>query len=139
MLEPINLSRSMYAAAFPDGKPSQFVSYMFSDMGVAEWPPSDEFADEIEREQMAARGLTMLPADVIFIPRIPDPKYINQLVVSFDDERGLVIVEGYMDSTEEPVLTRELKLPQVKPAVGIQEIYQTNLEEGLSTQSFPVP
>lgn len=38
---------------FPNGKPSQFVSFLFSSLGAAEWPESESSAatDPIFREQ----------------------------------------------------------------------------------------
>jgi hypothetical protein len=139
MLKPINLSRSMYSVAFPNGRPSQFVSYMFSTMGSAEWPPSEEWVDEIEREQMAAIGQTLIPAGVAIVPQTPDSDLGKQLVVTFDNDRAVVIAHGYEDPVAEPVVSREWKIPQVEPAIGIREIYEANLEEGLSPQSFPAP
>src|SRR5262245_51585341 len=44
-LRATNLSRSMFSAAHPNGKPSEWVSYWFSDMGVAEWPDSEANAE----------------------------------------------------------------------------------------------
>lgn len=139
MLEPINLSRSMFVVAFPGGKPSQFVSYLFSDMGAAEWPPSEAWAGEIEREQMEAVGQTLLPADVAIVSRSPDLGRGKQLVIAYDNKRGVVIGRGYVDPATEPTFTREWKLPQVEPAPGVEMIYQTNLELGMSAQSFPAP
>jgi hypothetical protein len=139
MLKPANLSRSMYSVAFPDGKPSNYVSYMFSEMGAAEWPPSEAWADELVREQMEAIGQTLLPADVAIVPLTVDPSLGKQMVISFDDERGMVMAHGYLDPAGEPTLTREWKLPRVEPAPGVELFYRANLDEGLSAQSFKTP
>jgi len=139
MLKPVNLSRSMFTAASPDGTPSQYVSYLFSSMGAAEWPPSEAWADEMDREQMAAIRQPLLPADVAIVPRAPDPTVGKQLVISFDDDKGIVIARGYLDPADEPLLAREWKLANVQPATGVREIYQSNLELGMSPVSFPVP
>lgn len=139
MLKPLNHARSMFTVAFPDGLPSQYVSYLFSGMGSAEWPPSEAWADEITREQMETIRQPLLPGDVEIVPRYPDQNLGKQLVISFDDERGVVIAQGFLDPAAEPQITREWKLPDVQPAVGIQEIYQANLEMGISPVSFPVP
>jgi hypothetical protein len=136
MLRPSNLSRSAFCAAFPDGKPSQFVSYMFSQMGSAEWPPSEAWADPAEREQMRAIRAPMIPADVTLVPRKPDPKQKKQIVVRADDERAMVVCDGYLDPKSEPVASWEWALPKVKPAPGIQEMYRSNAELGMSNQAF---
>ncbi len=139
MLKPVNFSRSMYVVAFSDGTPSQYVSYLFSDMGSAEWPPSEAWADDMLREQMAAIGQSLLPADVAIVSLSPDLGHDKQLVISFDDEQGVVIATGYLDPVSEPVLTRTWKLPEVEPAPGVEMIYRANLESGMSAQSFPAP
>ncbi len=139
MMKPVNLSRSMFVAAFPDGKASQYVSYLFSTMGSAEWPPSEEWADEVERQQMQAIGQAMWPAGVAAVPRVPEPTLGRQLVIDFDDERNVVIAYAYVDPADDPVFAREWKLPSVEPAIGVKEIYQSNLDLGMSPQSFSPP
>lgn len=133
MVAPRNLSRSMFSAAFPDQKPSQFVSYLFSSMGRAEWPTP---ATDFEREQLKSIGAPATPQDVAFVSRTLDPKKGKQLVVKFDDRRSVVIVEGYVDPDEPPVLTREWALKRVSPAPGVMEIYRSNAELGMSDHSF---
>ena len=132
---PHNLCCSLFTVAFPDGKPSEFVSYLFSDMGIAEWPPY-EGSGEFSPEELKFMNITQIPMDIELVPLYPDPEAGKQLVVKFDDNRGMVIVEGYMDSDSEPVLVREWKLPDVEPAVGIKEIYESNSEMGMSDRTF---
>lgn len=139
MMKPVNLSRSMFVAAYPDGKPSHYVSYLFSTMGSAEWPPSEEWADELDQQQARAIGLSLWPAGVAAVPRAPDPALGQQFVISFDDERNVVIGYAYVDPAEDPVFAREWKLSSVEPAIGVKEIYQSNLDLGMSPQSFSPP
>jgi hypothetical protein len=136
MMKPNHLARSAFAAAFSDPKPSQFVSYLFSEMGAAEWPAADTLADELEREQMKAIGAPMLPAGVAFVPRMVDPERGRQLVVMFDDSRGVVIVVGYENPAQTPVFKREWILPHVDPVPGVRAMYQAGLQAGMSYQSF---
>lgn len=136
MMKPLHLSRSVFYVAFPDGRPSQFVSFIFSDMGAAEWPLSEAWADEMEREQMKAIGAPLVPEGVAFVPLSPDPDAGRQLVVKFDDSRGMVIVEGYVDPTQDPVLTREWKLSKVEPEPFMEAIYQSSVDLGMSDQAF---
>jgi hypothetical protein len=138
LLLPATLSRSAFSAGFPDGKPSQFVSYVFSDIGAAEWPTSEEWANDAERAEMKAAGIPMPPRGVEFVPLSPDPKKGMQLVVRHDDGRGMVIVEGYEDpaKSKRPVLVREWPLPKVQPAPGVEAAYQSNLQMGMRAQAF---
>ncbi len=136
MLRPSILSRMAFCVAFPDGTPSQFVSYLFSEMGAAEWPPSEEWASDAEREQMELIGLVLAPKGVAFVPLRPDPGRGKQIVLRFDDDRGVVIADAYLDPGGRPVFTREWKLPRVTPAPGIELLYESNRDMGLKAQSF---
>ena len=136
MMKPQHLSRSAFYVAFPDGVPSQYVSYIFSEMGAAEWPYSETWADVMEREQMKAIGAPMVPEDVAFVPLSPDPGAGKQLVVKFDDSRGVVIVEVYVDPAQDPVLAREWKLPKVEPEPFMEDFYRSYVEMGMSDQAF---
>lgn len=136
MMAPKHLSRSMFSAAFENGKPSQFVSYIFSDMGAAEWPPSAEWADEMERRQAEAVGMPIIPKGVAFVHSRIDPTKSKQVVVTFDDEKSLVIVEAYTDPAKTAVLHHEWPFKPVKPHAGIAELYRSNAELGMSNQAF---
>ena len=132
---PDNLCRSLFSVAFPGGKPSEFVSYLFSDMGIAEWPPY-EGSGEFSPEELKLMNIPQIPMDIELVPLYPDPETGKQLVVKFDDNRGMVIVEGYMDPDSDPVLVREWILLEVEPAAGIKEIYESSSELGMSDRSF---
>ena len=139
MVSPRRLILSSYSALFPDGgKPSDFVSYIFSDIGVAEWPESEANAEESEmiREQARAIGAPLIPKDVVIVPLSVNLKLGKQVVVKFDDERGVVIAEGYSDPNKKPILVREWKLPKVRPAAGVEEMAQGQLQTGMSERSF---
>ena len=135
MMKPANLSNSAFSAALENPKPSQFVSYIFSEMGVAEWPDSDAFG-ELEREQIRAVGAPTVPDGVAFVPRTLDPERGKQIVVGFDDPRGMVIVEGYVDPRSEPVIKRDWRLQNVSPALGMRQKFRTAAEAGFADQAF---
>jgi len=135
MILPPVLSRSAFTIAFPDGKPSEFVNYMFSDMGIAEWPPYEGMNDE-DLEEYSSIRIPMIPQSVSLVPLYPDPVRGRQLVIRFDDIRDVLILEGYEDPKGEPVKVKEWKLPKVEPAVGIRQIYDANLEQGMSDHAF---
>ena len=134
MSAPRHLARSMYVAAFPgDTTPSRYVSYLFSQMGAAEWPMA---VDEMEREAMAAARIPVLPDGVRVVPQRTDPTAGRQLVIGFDDARGVVTARGYEAPGGEPVLEWEWSLKAVRPAPGVVEIYRSNAQMGMSNQAF---
>lgn len=61
-------------------------------------------------------------------------------MVRFDDPRNLLIIEGYIDPAQPPVLTveREFRLPTLRPheAELLKRIAESNLELGGSAQAF---
>ncbi len=136
MLAKRNLERSMFSAAFKNPRPSQFVSYMFSDMGVAEWPPSEVHASEMQREQMSSIRATMTPKGVTYIPLSKRKGAGKQLVVKSDDGKGVVIIVAYSDPTKPPIFTRELKFIPVRPAPVIVQMFRANAQSGISYQAF---
>ena len=113
MLAPNHLRRSSFLAVFPEGKPSDFVAWMFSTLGTAEWPPYED-GDPMELEQAKSIRMPVIPKDVTLTPREPDPKKGKQIVIKSDDRRGLIIVEGYLNSESPPALRREWNLTIVK-------------------------
>ncbi len=134
MMKPSNLSRSSFSVLFEQHKPSEFVSYIFSEMGAAEWPLGGGFDDP---EQLKAIGAPVPPADVTFTSRKPDKTNKKQIVVGFDDDKGVVTIAAYLDPTKPPVFEREWKLAtSIKSAQGIEEMTQSNLQMGISYQSF---
>jgi hypothetical protein len=142
MAAPGQLRRSMFTVLFPDGRPSQFVSFLFSSLGKAEWPDSESGAatDPILAEQAAAIGIPLVPDGVAFTDRSPKPELGRQIVVGFDDARSLLIVEAYVDPTRAPVLSveREFRLPTLRPDERelLERLAESNLELGASAQAF---
>lgn len=113
IMEPNHLGRSSFLAVFPEGKPSDFVVWMFSTFGTAEWPPRED-GDPMELEQAKSIRMPVIPKDVTLTPREPDPEKGKQIVIKSDDPRGLIIVEGYLNPHEPPSLRREWKLINMK-------------------------
>lgn len=113
MMAPNQLRRSSFLAVFPEGKPSDFVIWMFSTFGTAEWPPYED-GDPMELEQAKSIRAPVIPSDVYLNPREPEPKKGKQLVIKSDDLRGLIIIEGYLNPQEPPVFRREWKLPRLE-------------------------
>lgn len=113
MMAPNQLKRSSFLAVFPEGKPSDFVIWMFSTFGTAEWPPYED-GDPMELEQAKSIRMPVIPKDVTLVPREPDPEKGKQIVIKSDDQRGLFIIEGYLNPHVPPVLRREWKLINMK-------------------------
>ncbi|NIP99515.1 MAG: hypothetical protein GWO19_02815 [Nitrospinaceae bacterium] len=107
------LKRSSFLAVYPEGKPSEFVSWMFSDLGAAEWPPSEMEMEELRGEGARAIGLPVIPREVGIFSRLRKD-HSRQIIVQADDARGLILVQGYLSPRDPPVFTRKwpFKLPQ---------------------------
>lgn len=136
------LRRSAFTAAYPHGKPSQYVAYLFSDMGVNDWPYRETEAPEgsMEWEQARAIGMPLLPDGVRFVPRELDRDLGRQIVMRYDDSRNVVILEGYEDPSEGPAMEREfeLRLPAIRPEEKrfADLVRQENEDLGASSASF---
>jgi hypothetical protein len=117
MAVPANVARSMFMSTEPTGIPSEFVDYLFSGLGSAEWPDSASYAEHesLAREQANAVGAPLVPSNVAFVPHDLDGAKGRQIVVSADDANGMIILEGYIDPYADPVLHREIefRLPQI--------------------------
>lgn len=87
---------------------------------------------------MRSTGIPMIPENVSLVPLEPDLEAANksQLVVRFDDARGVIIVDGYTNPTQKPRFTQEWPLPKVSPAPGVQELFESQVETGASYQAF---
>ncbi len=110
------LKRSSFWVVYPEGKPSEFVNWMFSAFGSAEWPPHEDTADPMELEQARSIRAPIIPKDVALVPLAPNPDLKKQVVVRFDDAKGLLIANGYLDPAQPPVLIREWPLVKPLPA-----------------------
>ena len=94
--------------------------------------------DANEAQAMRSAGIPMIPENVLLAPLKPDreAKHKSQLVVRFDNERGVIIVDGYTNPTQKPLFTQEWPLPKVTPAPGVQELFESQVERGASYQAF---
>jgi hypothetical protein len=135
-LVPANLARSTFPAVLPNGTPKQFVSWYFSTLGAAERPGVD-IGDEMEREMAASMGAVLVPAGVSILHTRPDTAWGKQIVMKWDDARGVIVLEGYLDPRESPALVREIELPRIASATEMARLTaQSHLEMGGSYQAF---
>lgn len=135
-LNPFQLSNSMFFAAFPNGTPKQFVSFYFSPAGHAEWGASED-DDESFKEMTLSIGAPLRPRGVAYYHTLPNTKGGKQIVVRWDNLKGTIIIEGYVDPTQEPLLVREVQLPKIdSTGLASRMAAQINLEGGLKFQAF---
>ena len=105
---PDRIKRSSFLAVYPEGRPSEFVKWMFSPMGTAEWPPAEDGVDTMALEQAKSIRMPVSPAKTRIVPETPRPdEPSRQLVVKGDDARGMLMVEAYRNPGGPPVFTRE--------------------------------
>ena len=132
LLLPKNLSRSAFYAAYPNGTPSDYVSYYFSSMGSAEWPPY-EGGGEFSAEEMKMAGMSAIPQNVKVYPRNINPTHIGkQIIIKADNTRGVIIFEGYLlPSDTQAALVVEKKLPKVKASEFATMTFRSNQQMGI--------
>lgn len=135
-LKPMTLSQSTFPVVLPNGTPKQFVSWYFSTLGSAERPGYDT-GDEMEREMASAIGAPLVPMDVAIVHTRPDTSRQKQIVMKWNDAQGLVILEGYLDPKQPPVMVRNIELPRVQASNEMARITaQSHLEMGGNYQAF---
>jgi hypothetical protein len=139
MLAPSNLARSGFAVIFPNGRPSEYVSYFFSEMGKSEWPVSQEESEmlDINRDVDFSTGVQILPKDVSLVPFKPDLDLKMQVVMKADDDAKTVVLEAYADPNAAPVLTKALTIPKVTADPKMKTIVEDNLSLGMGYQYVP--
>ena len=103
------LQRSAFRFTYPEGRPEQFVEWMFSPIGSAIWPPVEgggEFSKE-EEKMIQKTGIPFLPSGVSLVSDKPDMDRGQQVVVRGYDERQMMVVVGYLDPQDALVLVME--------------------------------
>jgi len=142
MAAPRQLRRSSFSVLFPDGTPTQYVSYAFSDMGRAEWP---EFAARVAedpelREMTRAIRMPLLADGVAVTHTSPKLELGRQVVLRADPAHARLIVEGYASPTAPPLvrLERAFEVPELRPRERaiLEPITRANLDTGASAQAF---
>jgi len=135
MLSPQALERSAFYAVYPEGTPSDFVAFLFSPLGKAEWVPDDPTVAPgrgglVSPADVLAVGGKLPPGVVGLVPEEPEPHILRQVVLRGDDERGVVIAAAYEQPWSVAVVVHEWALPRVTLAPGIAEMARENLENG---------
>ncbi len=110
------LKRTAFRLVYPKATPENFVEWMFSPMGVSVWPPFEgggEFSQEDEK-MIKKTGIPFFPAGVAIVAISPDRDRGRQVVVRGDDERQMLVVEGYLDPEVSAVVVKEWVFPGAK-------------------------
>ncbi|MGB0564544.1 MAG: hypothetical protein ACPGVO_22505 [Spirulinaceae cyanobacterium] len=131
-----HLKRSCFYIVHPSGQPSDFVGYLFSDLGVAEWPIA---LDPVEAEGMEASGITLLPETVRLAPGQRQNLPEKELVLSANDAEGQVKLAGYLPNEVEPNLETTLTLVTATPDEFAQQLCQSAIESGIDPGIGPEP
>ena len=103
------LQHSEFRFTYPEGKPEQFIEWMFSPIGSAIWTPVEgggEFSKE-EEKMIQKTGIPFLPSGVSLVSDKPDMDRGQQVVVRGYDERQMMAVVGYLDPQDALVLVME--------------------------------
>lgn len=133
MSSPSFLSRSCYSVLYPQGKASDYVSYLFSDLGVAEWPPTESEDDTFSAE-LKKSGQPVFPQGVVIRHEKPDPDAEKQIVVRSGDANNEIIYEGFLKGTAAPVLTRKKQIKPVTANANAQAMCESGLQLGANSQ-----
>ena len=103
------LQHSVFRFTYPEGRPEQFVEWMFFPIGSAIWPPvkgGGEFSKE-EEKMIQKTGIPFLPSGVSLVSDKPDMDRGQQVVVRGYDERQMMVVVGCLDPQDALVLVME--------------------------------
>jgi hypothetical protein len=107
LASPRFVNASAWSSVAEKGTPSEFASYLFSDLGAAELP---ETARAGEPGGAGRGGPPSWPEGVALRPVRPDPGPGRQVVIVPDDARNRIVAEGYLDPRSPPVVRREFEL-----------------------------
>ncbi|MBI3006115.1 MAG: hypothetical protein HYY49_11975 [Ignavibacteriales bacterium] len=136
-LAEYNFERSMFPAVLPNGTPRQWVSYYFSTMGSSERLPDEDHATEEDHEMARAMRMPLWPSGIAVVHTKPDPSRGKQIVLKWDDAKGIVIVEAYLNPNSGPEFVREIALPKATSVNELGRISaESQIETGGTFQSF---
>lgn len=127
---PRNLTRSAFAYAYPDCKPSQFVSFFFSALGAAERPVFD--SEGIQ--QARAQRMPIVPDDVAIVPLEPKLSEKKQIVLRADAADEYLLIDEYLEPNDKPVATRKIKIKKVVADDMAASMAKGNMEMGVSAE-----
>lgn len=131
-----HLQRSCFYLIHPDGRPADFVSYLFSDLGGAEWPIA---LDPDEAAGMKAAKIPPLPEGVSLSSGQRQYRDRKELVLTGNNAEGHIEMAGYLPNADEPNVQATFTLATAQPDDFTQQICQSALESGISPGIGPDP
>lgn len=124
-----HLQRSCFYWIYPQGQPTDFVSYLFSDLGAAEWPIA---LDPDATAEMHAVGITPLPEGVRFSADQRQHRDRKELVLTANNGAGHIELVSYLPGVDKPYRQATFTLAAVSPDDLTQQFCQAALESGMS-------
>ena len=136
---PKALKKSMFYAVYPQGRPSEFIGYMYSDLGAIDFSGPGNVApipgmpangpspyDEQTRDAAPA-----LPPNVMILPLKTDPSRSQpQIVLKPDDAARQIIVEVYELPSQPPIKVEKRDLPLMTADPMAQSSAKSLMEQG---------
>lgn len=112
MSAPRQLQRSSFLVTYPNGTSEQFLRWMFSPLGAAEWPPYEggfEFSPD-EEAMVRKTGMPFIPAGLVLVSHEPDLEKGRQVVIRA--EEGMLIAEGFENPEGSPAVVKQWAFPK---------------------------
>ena len=103
------LKHSAFEHSFPEKKPSQFVSYLFSDIGIVEWSGVTEVS--MEGEQLKSVRIPVPPGNVIITNFLLPEEQARQLLLRGDDSAGVIVAKAYLDPAQPAQFVERFTFP----------------------------
>ena len=129
MLSSSVLTKSCFYFVFPDGNPTDYINYIFSPLGSAEWPVA---MDNFEKEQMQSVGQVTIPRNVIVSPLARTNTLAKEVVLTPNDEENLVILKAYRDSEVRTHFEEEIPLASAIVSPDLRTLCESNIDMGIS-------
>ena len=123
------LGNSCFFVAYPNGTPSDYVRYTFSDLAAAELPVA---MDEMEAKQMQSAGMTPFPNSVVLSPLTRQQLDSKEVVLEPDDVNRTIVVKAYLPKEQTLQFQDQLPLGTATPNAGVEELCQSNMDMGIN-------
>ncbi len=121
-----HLSRSCFYVVYPQGQASEYVNYLFSSLGAGEWPTA------LDPEEAAAIRVTLLPDNVRVSPLQRQHLEKKELVLSADDQQGIIQAKGYLPDQTNPSFESQWSLGSATPSPLAQAACENAIDIGIS-------
>ena len=120
------LAKSCFRVAYPNGNATDFVRYLFSDLGSAEWPIA---LDQLEAEQMKAIKQKVIPPTVTVSAN--QRQYLDRKELVLEAIEGKIQARGYLPQETKPTLEDEWGLGTASVEPNVISLCQSNIEMGI--------